>query len=156
MLSLALIDWLITVLRLSLPLSLALVLLDSCAEALSDAEAETLSLRDWFSEFLWETLLLTLVEASLREVLLDAMLSLSDADVERLSDLLVLALSDSLARLRLWEADSDAALSDCDNISDRLCDADLLALSDSEASIEALAEALASLAMLLEALSLAR
>lgn len=63
--------------------------------------------------------MLTLVEASLREALLEAMLSLSDADAERLSDLLVLALSDSLARPRLWEADSDAALSDCDKICDR-------------------------------------
>ncbi len=100
--------------------------------------------------------MLTLVEASLREVLLDAMLSLSDADAERLMDLLVLALSDSLARLRLWESDSDAALSDWDRIWDKLWDADRLALSDSDASIEALADALASLAMLREALSLAR
>lgn len=46
MLSLTLADWLITALRLSLPLSLALVLLDSRAETLKDAETEVLSLRD--------------------------------------------------------------------------------------------------------------
>ncbi|MGI6057586.1 MAG: hypothetical protein ACOYBD_11520 [Bilifractor sp.] len=112
MLSLALSDSLFRMLLLVSVLSLALLLWDFLPELLVEADPDALMLSDLLPESRSDALVLILVDSDIFEILSERMLLLKLSEAERLVDLLVLALSDSLRILLLCDADSDAALSD--------------------------------------------
>ena len=91
---------------------LTLLLSDSLAELLADTYPDALILSEFLSESRSDALALILFAALEFEILSEPILLLTLCELDKLVDLLVLALPDSLCKLPLCDADSDAASAD--------------------------------------------